>query len=379
MKKVFLRDLEAGMVLADDVKTKHGQIIAEKGNVLKDEQIARFSFYRIEQVYIESDEPEPAAAEASVPEVPQPEAKKAPEKTAPANDTIPYTQRLKATDDYQKFQLDYSRNIATMKNVFQAIIDGHYEMVDFDRITQELDDLCAHKTPLYLFDMLHSMRALDDAVYVHSLNVALTARCIAKWLKMDCKGLDLVSLAGYFCDIGKATIPPEVLNKTGKLTDEELALIREHPLTGRRILKGIPNIDGRILSAALQHHERYDGSGYPRGLQGDEIDSTAAIIAVADVYDAMTTTRSYRAPKCAFQVIAEFEKDGYQKFDTGVLMTFLKHMANGYHNARVILSDGRSGKVIYINQTLSKPIIQFDDNTILDLSRTSGIEITQIL
>jgi HD-GYP domain-containing protein (c-di-GMP phosphodiesterase class II) len=145
------------------------------------------------------------------------------------------------------------------------------------------------------------------------------------------------------------------------------------------MLKAI-NADSRLCICALQHHERYDGSGYPRGLDSDEIDSFASIIAIADVYDAMTASRAYRAPKCAFQVIAAFEDDGVKKYNPKYILTFLERIANLYQNAEVVLSDGRIARVVYINTSrLSKPVVEDSEKNMVDLSRTPGLTITKIL
>ena len=183
--------------------------------------------------------------------------------------------------------------------------------------------------------------------------------------------MNVLTLAGLLHDIGKLSIPEEVLNKQGKLTDEEFDMIRQHPLTGNRLLKNIPGIDRRILAATLQHHERSDGSGYPRHLQQDEIDDFAAIVAIADVYDAMTSARAHRDPKCSFQVIAEFEAEGLNQFRTKFILTFLERIANTYNNSRVMLNNAKTGRVVYINKSnLSRPVIQLDNGDIINLADT---------
>ena len=223
------------------------------------------------------------------------------------------------------------------------------------------------------------MKSIDDTVYAHSINVALISRAIGKWLKLPKSELNELTIAGMLHDIGKAEIPSEILNKTGKLTDEEFELIKSHALKGSKLLKKA-GFNSDIQFAALQHHERSDGSGYPRGLEADEISDFASIIAIADVYDAMTSARSYRTPKCAFQVIAAFEEDGLQKYNTKYILTFLERIANAYQNSKVILSDGRSGKIVYINKSrLSRPIVQVDGDEMVDLSRETDITITSIL
>lgn len=356
-------ELRPGMVLSKDVVTLQGQCIAKAGDVLDANLISKISFYSIFDVSIRS-EAEPAKPSDT------------------KNETIPYSQKMKSTRVYQDFQMDYSRNIAIMRGLFDRIIREDHPEVDFGSVLRDVSALFAQKTTLDLFDILHTMKSLDDAVYVHSLNVALIARGIGKWMSADAETLNILTLAGYFHDIGKLSIPPEILNKTGKLTDEEFAIMKQHPLDGKKILSKVPHIDSRILTAALQHHERYDGSGYPRGLSGDEIDPVASVIAVADVYDAMTTARVYRAPLCAFQVIAAFESDGLQKYSPKVMLTFLSRLAGAYQNARVLLNDGRRCKIVYLhhhNNTMSRPMVQFDDGSIIDLLNEPSLYIQSII
>ena len=105
----------------------------------------------------------------------------------------------------------------------------------------------------------------------------------------------------------------------------------------------------------------------------DEIDTFASIVAIADVYDAMTAARSYRAPKCAFQVIAAFEDDGFQKYNPKVIFTFLQRVAACYNNSRVLLSDGTAGQIVYLNKnTLSRPIVDTVEHGLIDLSQSAN-------
>ncbi|MCR4998371.1 MAG: HD-GYP domain-containing protein, partial [Lachnospiraceae bacterium] len=353
MEKILSRKLEAGMVVAKEIVTKHGQTILDKGTVLSDTMIARLSFYRIDSVYVEdfpkpAEEEIPPLTEEPVVEV-QPDELSVPEPVVPsAKATMSYTQRLKNTPEFQSFQVSYSKAIAALSTTLKKVQDGDPTVSLMD-LLEDIHPLYHGKTTLDILDLLHAIRAVDDSMYAHSLNVALVARGIGRWLKLDKDDLNILTIAGLVHDIGKLSIPEEVLNKQGKLTDEEFQLIRQHPLTGNRTLKNLHHIDRRILSATLQHHERGDGSGYPRQLQQDEIDDFASIIAIADVYDAMTAARSYRAPLCAFQVIQSFEKDGLQKYDPKYILLFLDHIASSYQNSRVVLSDGRSCRIIYIN------------------------------
>ena len=128
------------------------------------------------------------------------------------------------------------------------------------------------------------------------------------------------------------------------------------------------------------HHERCDGSGYPGHLTTNEIDNYAMIVAVADVYDAMTAARSYRAPLCPFQVIENFEKDGLSKYMPKYILTFLERIANTYQSQRVLLSNGQSANIVFLNkQKLSRPMVQLNDNSCIDLSTAGDLHIQALL
>ena len=121
-------------------------------------------------------------------------------------------------------------------------------------------------------------------------------------------------MMGLLHDVGKIGIPDEIINKPGRLSDEEFAIIKEHPGKGAKILSSVPEMP-KLATGARWHHERYDGSGYPDGLKGDEIPEEARIIAVADAYDAMTSSRSYREKMPVENVISELKKGMGTQFD----------------------------------------------------------------
>lgn len=368
MQIIKTTQLEEGMVTALPVKTKHGQLIINDGVSLTDQLIARISFYGIPSVPIEGD-----AVEAPAPEA---------QKTIPKGNVQEptYSQRVKSSSLFQTFQFDYSRSTGDIKNSLSSFISGNgLEAID-PLFKTAMSLLKETRNSIEMFDMLHNMRSVDDSIYAHSLNVALIAGMLGKWLKMSKEDFDVLILAALLHDIGKAKIPPEILNKPGKYTDEEFALVRKHPTLGYEILLQYPQLDNRVKNAALMHHERCDGSGYPQNLKGTEIDDFAQIIAIADVYDAMTAARSYRAPLCPFQVIAAFEKDGLAKYNPKFILTFLEHVASTYQQNRVLLSDGRGANIIMLNkQSLSRPIVQLGDGSCLDLSRTPEITIQSLL
>ncbi|MDD6445187.1 MAG: HD-GYP domain-containing protein [Lachnospiraceae bacterium] len=374
MRKIETRQLEEGMITVEPVVTPLGQPLAPAGSIITRQLINRMKLYRVEYAAVEGEEPPAPAPEPKVETKPVKEPAEPPKKKAKthAQESKTHSQKVAASDEFHTFQIEYVQIVGLMKQTFTAAVQENHPIDTQLLLSQVADLFQSRKTIVEMFDMLYNMRTVTDSVYAHCLNVALISRMIGRWLHFERHELDVLTIAGLLHDIGKLLIPDEVLNKPGALTDEEFALIKKHPKLGYDILKRQTELDSRIAKAALMHHERCDGSGYPTGLTEDFIDNFAMIVGIADVYDAMTAARSYRAPLCPFQVISNFEKDGFQKYHTKYILVFLKQIASAYQSNRAILSDGRGCTIVMLNQnSLSRPIVQFDDNSCLDLSTAS--------
>ena len=156
--------------------------------------------------------------------------------------------------------------------------------------------------------------AKDSYTNGHSERVASYAREIARRSGKSAQEQETIYLIGLLHDVGKIGIPDTILSKPGKLTDEEYQIIQTHPVQGDKILRNIPEFP-ELAIGARWHHERYDGSGYPDGIAGEQIPEEARIIAVADAYDAMTSNRSYRSPLSQERVRAEIVGGCGTQFD----------------------------------------------------------------
>lgn len=347
------------MVTAEQILTKNGQMIVDKGVTLTRPLIMRLSFYCVLEVGIEDPE------EHEEPETPH---------FIPA-----YSQKVKASKEFQTFQFDHSFVLNSLKSSMEGYVFHNQPLDTDDLLDQTVKLFNSCQTSLELFDMLHNMRAYDDSTYAHSLNVSLICRRIGKWLKVDANSLDTLTLCGLLHDIGKLKIPDDILNKPDKYTDEEFDLVKKHTKFGYDLLKPL-SIDPHIKKAALLHHERCDGSGYPLKVAQKDLDDFSMVVAIADVYDAMTAARSYRAPLCPFQVIECFEQEGLQKYKPKFILTFLQHIASTYQNNRVLLSNGQSANIVMLNQQhLARPIVQLNDTSCIDLSTRLDLHIQSIL
>lgn len=382
MKSLSLHELRPDMVAAEDIKTAHGQVIAAKGSKFSGGLITKLRFYGITLVPVEEDENDaipPVTPKAPAPVAPPPAPAPAVSSGPVERDASTYSQRIKQSDSFVKFNDVYKKNISLLEVTFHNIKNREFDFLDIHSLVNECADLFQSKTTLDLLNIIHNLD-IEDNIYTCNLNVALISRGIGRWLKFPKDALDILTLSGLLHDIGKILIPPEILNKPGKLTDEEFASIKKHPLNGQRLLRDVPGMDQHVINAAMQHHERYDGSGYPMGLMGDEIDPHAAIVAIADVYDAMTAVRAHREPLSPFQVIEAFENDGLSKYNPQYILTFLSRIASAYQNRMVTLNDGRTCRVIYINSgKLSHPIVEFEDGSTLDMSRKPDMHITAVI
>lgn len=366
MKRVKTKDLFPGYVLAEDVYNFNGQMILPKGLVLTDKVITRLEFYSIMSVRVE-DELD-TSVDTSVGD-----------NSNTANEEIPHSELIKNSKDFQEFKASFDETLSGFKDSINNIVTLNAP-IDTDALLSDTKDLITHskESAFSTFDMLHNMRQYDDLTFAHSMNVSLICNVFAGWLKMTQEETDLITLCGMLHDIGKLKIPDTIIKKPDKLTSDEFQLVKTHTVEGYHILKA-QNVDTHIANAALMHHEKCDGSGYPLGLNADKIDYYAKIVAIADVYDAMTSARVYRGPLCPFRVIELFENEGLQKYDTHFILTFLENVSNTYLHYKVRLSDGRVGNIVFINKNnLSKPIVQCG-NDMVDLSNEHDLHVDMIL
>ncbi len=171
----------------------------------------------------------------------------------------------------------------------------------------------------------HALEESDKYTRGHSERVAFYSSLTARGLSLSESETERIVQAGLMHDIGKIGIRYEKLNKPGKLTPEEVAMFRTHPAKGKRILEPIPSM-AELIPGAWCHHENWDGSGYPRGLMGDNIPLLGRIVAIADTYDAMTSDRSYRKALPHDVAVAELERCSGAQFDPDLVPVFIRHV-----------------------------------------------------
>lgn len=355
--KLFTNQVTPGMVVAEDIYTYNNQLLVPAGTEIDDRLITRMKFYSINAVSIRIDTDSPASG-------------------APSKKEIGNSDIVKNTPEFQYYKTAMPNSVGSLKKEFVSIATGNN--VDTGALLSSVQGMLQQsRNGIHVFDMIHCLRDFSDEIYAHSLNVALICYVLGNWLGYSRQDLDILTLSGLLHDIGKTTISEEILNKPSSLNEEELSAVKTHSVRGYDMLR-TKNIDNRIKLSAMMHHERCNGTGYPMGLKGDQIEPFAKIVAIADVYEAMTSARPYRGAICPFDVIHLFESEGLSSFDTHFLMCFLEHLNLTYINSNVKLSDGSEGKIVMMNRfALSRPIVKVGRKYV-DLSTETNIQIESL-
>ncbi len=360
IKRVSLDELRSDMVVADDISTKDGHILIKRNTILNETKFNLLLENNIKYVYVQEksinlDKPVLSNVQQSAKRIPITEQK-----------------------EFKEFEEIYSEKTDELKKSLIAIGEG--ELIDISTLFELTDGIMSKmKCKGDVFSYLSFLKTKDEHTFSHSNNVALLCNIFSTWLGYDEEQSLILTTAGILHDIGKTQVPPEILNKTGPLTVEEFNEIKKHTLYGYRLLEKRPDIPQDVKLAALVHHEKIDGSGYPIGIHGEKINSISKIVSICDIYDAMTADRIYREKICPFEVIKSFEQRSFGELDTKFLFVFLQNIAYNYIGSFVELSDGRIAEVVFINRAhLSQPIVRCD-NEMIDLSVNRNIKIMKIV
>ncbi len=258
------------------------------------------------------------------------------------------------------------KSIKTIKKSFQLITDpsvikktfqidqlGH----SFRQVVNTiLEEVRSHKEAISLLVTIYSY---DSYVFHHSLNVTVYALALGEKLGLNEKQLQELGLGALLHDIGKMMIPSHILNKQEPLTDKEFSLIKEHATTGFNLLRKSHSIPLLSAHCAFQHHERLNGSGYPRGIEEKDIHLFGKILGVADVFDAVTSNRVYRKAMLPHEGLELLYAGVDELFDRKMVEVFAKTIAIYPIGLEVVISNGREGIVSKQNPEMNaRPVIR---------------------
>ncbi|WP_438447553.1 HD-GYP domain-containing protein [Gorillibacterium sp. sgz5001074] len=241
-----------------------------------------------------------------------------------------------------------------------------------------IDDLSRNKDAMI---MLTSMQITDHYLFQHSMNVCIYSTLLGISEGYNREELTTIGLGALLHDIGKTKVDLQALKKPGRLTDEEFTEIKRHAMLGFQLLKDEPNIPLLSAHCALQHHERLDGSGYPRGIKGEEIHEYARWIGLVDAYDAMTTHRVYRTAMLPHQVMEILYTEAGTKFETRKVERFRDKIAIYPLGITVTLDSGESGVIVDLNANVPhRPVVRIlTDETGNDLEVPYEVDLSKKL
>ncbi|MGB8453439.1 MAG: HD-GYP domain-containing protein [Anaerocolumna sp.] len=265
------------------------------------------------------------------------------------NDVVDEGLRLKTAAQLESI-LNQNGNLSEMKPLISGIVDSIIASGD---VEINMNHLWGH----------------HEYTYLHCVNVGILAVSIGIKLNLTRDNLMYLGTAGILHDIGKKYVPIEVLDKQDKLSNEEFELIQKHPEMGFEILANALELNSVTKVGVLQHHERFDGSGYPRGLKGSEITIFGRILAVADTYDAMTSDRAYRNAFSPSETVEYLMGAGNQLYDSSVIDVFIKCVTVYPVGTCIELSDGTQGIILQnYSDCVLRPIVRnIKSKEIIDL------------
>lgn len=270
----------------------------------------------------------------------------------------------------------YNTVVDNVKDLFDTArknnkINAEKALTEFDPL---INNLSLERDVVSLLLLLNNS---DSYTYQHSVQVGMLSYYIANWMGLSDEESIKVGHSGFLHDIGKCKIDHDILNKPEKLTKEEFEEVKRHTTYGYEIIKNSTE-DENIALGALDHHERMDGSGYPHGKKGEEISLYGRIIAIADIYSAMISSRVYQKERDLLFVLRELYRLSFDELDPVVTHSFIAHMIPNFIGKRVTLNDGRTGIIVMTHPTeYFSPLIKVDSEFI-DLTQERSLEIMHV-
>ncbi|MBQ3898513.1 MAG: HD domain-containing protein [Lachnospiraceae bacterium] len=351
MKVITVLELKSGMELAESVETG-GKTLYEARTKIDDIMIDRLKRHGVMCVTI----------------------------MEPSDYASTHNEKLYFNEHFQRFCKVYNDNLIKFKGIFISYLQNSISIFpeDLMGIYNEVSSCITSEGEL--LDFLYNMMPNEDELtYTQSFNAALLAGAFSNWLKFSPEDKKIMILCGFYYDIGKWKIPDEILWKPGKLTEEEYALVKKHPVMGYQLIRNDTNLNEHVKNAVIMHHEKYDGSGYPYHMVGEKIDRFARYMSIVDTYIAMASPRSFRNAFTPLQILGNFEQN-MDKYDLNMLLPLMSKIADTQIGSHVALSDESVWEVIMINnQNYSRPILKSEMGEILDLKTRPDLNIVKII
>ncbi|WP_010647356.1 HD-GYP domain-containing protein [Oceanobacillus massiliensis] len=330
MKLASTKSIKPGTILAQSIYNENSVVLLAKGMSLTAKMITRLLDQGITYIYVEDEFTNDIYPESVIPDRLRREA----------------TESLKSTFKQIKQEGPLRNSYILNKNEKNL---GNI----VEQILAEIQN--NEKSLTLLSDIFIS----DDYIFQHSLNVAIYSLAIGVKLNYSRKSLVEIGVGAMLHDVGKIFIDPEILNKPEQLTDNEFEIIKSHTQIGYDYLRKQSDLSAVVAHCAYQHHERLDGSGYPRGISEKDMLPYAKLIGIADVFDAVTSNRIYRDAMLPHEGLEILYAGAMNLFDKEMVEAFKKSIAVYPEGLSLELSDGRQGIVIRQNKELcDRPVLR---------------------
>ncbi len=364
MRLVPIHCIKEGNSLAKSVFDANGRVLLKEGVVLSSKILERVENNGFQSLYIIDEYSQGEIEDVIKPQLRQ----KA-------------VQALKSSfDSFKSYYFQTNPASLPLKNRIELKAKNKY-MSNMNQIAKELvDELLANKN---LLVNLVDIKNLDSYTYQHSVNVAVLSLIMGIEQGLERQQLHELAIGALVHDIGKVFIEPTLLSKKEPLRDAEFDCIKEHAFKGYEYLKDLRDMKGSSKRIIWEHHERLDASGYPRSLTINTLHLFSRIVAIADVYDALTSDRPYRKSLPANEAIEYFMGSTGRYFDTEIATTFIKKIVVYPVGTLIRLSNGNIGTVVSNHPQLSlrpkvKLINMSQTETIMDLSQENDVVIEAI-
>lgn len=343
MTAILIDDITPGVRITHDVFTTHGNLLFPKGKIVMPKDIDILRAFLIEEINSgKSPKEETSSPSTDIPE---------------QNNV---TAKIKAIQKILSFEKEYEKMITLMKNTFRIVLATEIPVLEL-RI--QMEKLLQYSREYNILTFYPKSMNKQDYWYHNAVLTGLTSYKIAKWLGLPANEGMQVAFAGLFHDIGNAKIDPDLLQKPSKLTSTELEEIRRHTMYGYELLKHVKGINEGVRLAALQHHEKVDGSGYPLRLQAHQIHNYAKIVGVADIFHAMTLSKTYSQAQSPYLVLEEIDSEAFGKLDPTIVTTFISKVTQFHNGTMVRLSNGVIGEIVFSDRSHpTRPFVSVEGN-----------------
>lgn len=353
MALVPISKVNIGDKIDDQVLTKRGSLLLSKGTVVTERELEILRAFLIPAIKIESRQHQ-AESEASS------QVRRDPLDQSPT-----------------PLQLEYEKMLVLFRKVMFSLRSGG--SLPLLELRKGLESLLEYGEQYHPLKFTPRLLLVQDYLLHNSLLVALTSYQLAKWQSLSPKDWIPVALAGLLHDIGNARVDDNILEKKGELTEQEWEELRGHTIHGYQMLKNVAGLNEGIKLCALQHHEREDGSGYPLSITGDRIHAYSKIVAVADVFHALTSPRFHKKPLYPYQGLDQLQVETQGKLDRELVQTFVWKTTEFSSSTIIRLNNGDIGTFAFSNRNYpTRPWINVNGR-IVNLIVETNLHIEEVI